>query len=156
MLSLTHSVWVHFAPWDFEGEAAGSLTFGWGEERGKGVGGCGCWKRVMKEKAGSSSSSSSSECLSYHTHMHTHNVTDTFPLTAMMSQADSCRKLLASSHPHFSSNRFLSQLHPPHASDICLPHIHSLPLSVSTAFWCPPHTRPPTHPSYIPLCAFIS
>ncbi len=77
---------------------------------------------------------SSSKCLSYHTHMHTHNVTDTFPPTAMMSQVDSCRKLLASSQPHFSTNGFLSQLHPPRTPDICLPRI--LPSPMSTSLWC--------------------
>lgn len=76
---------------------------------------CVCGQLSSCRKAGSSSS----KCLSYHTHMHTHNVTDTFPPTAMMSQADSCRKLLASSQPHFSSNGFLSQLHPPLTPDIC-------------------------------------
>lgn len=74
--------------------------------------------------------------------MHTHNVTDTFPRTAMMSQADSCRKLLASSQPHFSSNGFLSLLHPPHTPDICLPRI--LPSSMCTSLWCSLSSSPPS------------
>lgn len=88
----------------------------------------GCWR-----KAGSSTRSS--KCLSYHTQMHTHNVTDTFPQTAMMSQANSGRKLLASSQPLFSSNVLLSRLHPPYTAHIFPSCI--LPPSVSTSLGFP-------------------
>ena len=94
--------------------------------------------------------SNRSKCLSYHTHMHKHNVTDTFPQTAMMNQADSCRKLLASSQPHFSSNGYyLSYILPIPVISACLvffhpPFLH--PFGVSFFF---PHL-------HIPLSAFFT
>lgn len=109
-----------------------------GEVAGKWGGwltGC-CWK-----KAGSSS-----KYLSYHAHMHTHNVTDIFPPTAMMSQADSCRKLLASSQPHFSSNGFLSQLHPPHSQPDISPAWRSPILHVRLPFSFPRLLNPTRSP----------
>lgn len=103
----------------------------------------GCWRRA---------GGSSSECLSYHTHVHMHNVTDTFPPTAMMSQGNSCRKLLASPNPTSAQMDFylssillvplisacLAFLHPP-----CL-HSFGVP---SLAPLLPPSLPPPLSPN---------
>lgn len=65
-----------------------------------------------------------------------------------MSQADSCRKLLASFQPHFSSDGFLSPLHLLHFPDICLPRI--LPSSMCSSLGVP--SFPPLFP---PTCSTI-
>lgn len=57
------------------------------------------------------------------------------------------QKIVSFPQPHFSSNGFLSQFHPPRTPDICLPRIP--PSSMSTFLWCslscsPPSSIPPS------------
>ena len=57
------------------------------------------------------------------------------------------QKIVSFPQPHFSSNGFLSQFHPPSTPDICLPRIP--PSSMSTFLWCslscsPPSSIPPS------------
>lgn len=89
-----------------------------------------------------------------HTHVHTHGVSDTFPPTAMMSQDDSSRKLFASSRAHFSSNGFLSPLHPSHTGPLQPPIATAPPppISACLAFFRPTtHVLPFGDPSIFPL-----